>query len=158
MGAEGAILHTGDSGLTWTRQAEALPMKRLHAIQALSASQAWAVGVEGLMLRTGDGGLNWVNVRPSAPTHEIHFGLHFSDPSTGLVVGYLGRVFKTTDGGATWAAGLTQSEAGAELRSVAMVGQRGWVAGLSGEILRTVDGGDTWTVPSTPCATRCERS
>ena len=83
VGTQGAILRTADSGLTWSRQAEALPLKRLHAVQALSASQVWAVGVEGLVLRTGDGGTTWTNMRPTAPANEIHFGLHFSDPSTG---------------------------------------------------------------------------
>ena len=41
-------------------------------------------------------------------------------PPCSVVVGYLGRVFKTTDAGATWALALTQTVA--ELRGVTMVG------------------------------------
>ena len=41
-------------------------------------------------------------------------------PPCSVAVGYLGRVFKTTDAGATWALALTQTVA--ELRGVTMVG------------------------------------
>lgn len=68
VGHDGVILHSGDSGLTWTRQRNA-PLDPestdLHNgvplldVLALSETDVIAVGAYALMLRTSDGGASW---------------------------------------------------------------------------------------------------
>ncbi len=69
------------------------------------------------------------------------------DAQRAVVVGDSGRIYLTTDGGATWirqAAGTVT-----RLRSVFFANQAmGWVVGDFGTILRTVDGGHTWEAQS----------
>ncbi len=69
----------------------------------------------------------------------------FLNDSVGWAVGSDAKVFKTTDGGATW---INQStpEAGETFYGVSFVDSAtGWIAGTGGTILHTVDGGANWT-------------
>jgi len=76
------------------------------------------------------------------------FGTCFASTHEGWMVGELGRVFHTRDGGATW----ERQDAGTRrpLLAVACVDARTvWVAGKEGVVLGTGDGGATWTPAST---------
>lgn len=71
-------------------------------------------------------------------------GVFFADASTGWMVGEAGRIYATTDAGATWTA--QSSGTAVTLRRVQFVSAtRGWIVGDGGTILRTSDGGSTWT-------------
>jgi hypothetical protein len=67
----------------------------------------------------------------------------FSDSQTGTVVGELGTILHTTDGGATWVpqtSGVTDT-----LLAVTFTdANNGTAVGQLGVILRTSDGGNTW--------------
>jgi len=76
------------------------------------------------------------------------FGACFANAREGWMVGELGRVFHTRDGGATW----ERQDAGTRrpLLSVACVdAQTVWIAGKEGVVLGTTDGGATWTPAAT---------
>jgi photosystem II stability/assembly factor-like uncharacterized protein len=76
------------------------------------------------------------------------FGTCFADARQGWMVGELGRVFHTADGGATW----ERQDAGTRhpLLAVACVDPRtAWAAGKEGIVLGTTDGGVTWTPATT---------
>jgi photosystem II stability/assembly factor-like uncharacterized protein len=62
----------------------------------------------------------------------------------GWMVGELGRIIRTTDGGKTW----VRQDAGTKRPFLAMTcldAKRAWIAGKEGIIYGTTDGGDSWT-------------
>jgi photosystem II stability/assembly factor-like uncharacterized protein len=75
-------------------------------------------------------------------------GICFPTSSVGYACAQDGSMFKTTDGGATWArqaTGLTY-----ELYSVDFVDENvGWACGEMGTVLRTLDGGENWAIVDT---------
>ena len=61
----------------------------------------------------------------------------------GWMVGELGRIFRTTDGGVTW----QRQDAGTKRPFLAMScvdAQTAWIAGKEGVMYGTGDGGNTW--------------
>lgn len=73
------------------------------------------------------------------------YGVHFHDANIGWAVGSTGKIFRTSDGGATWVkqpiyAGMTI------LNGVSFVDpSTGWVVATGGAIFKSIDGGTTWT-------------
>jgi photosystem II stability/assembly factor-like uncharacterized protein len=65
-------------------------------------------------------------------------------------VGSLGRVYRTTDAGASWS--LTPIATSNWLEDVSFVDQVGYTVGRSGVISRSDDGGVSWSAPIQPCA------
>jgi len=88
-----------------------------------------------------DGGISWITTMTiSEPLNRIYF----IDVNTGIVVGALGIIRKTTNGGTTW---ITQtSPAGSNaLVGVKFINENtGFIAGGYRTILFTTDGGTTW--------------
>jgi photosystem II stability/assembly factor-like uncharacterized protein len=76
-------------------------------------------------------------------------GIYFLNATTGWAVGVAGKIFTTSDGGATWrpqSAATTRS-----LNDVCFVdANRGWAVGDSGTILTTSNGGRSWERQSSP--------
>ncbi|HYV57119.1 MAG TPA: YCF48-related protein [Candidatus Nitrosopolaris sp.] len=76
------------------------------------------------------------------------FGTCFATDRDGWMVGELGRIFHTSDGGATW----ERQDAGTKrpLLAVACVDARtAWIAGKEGSVFGTTDGGATWAAATT---------
>src|SRR5262249_50688856 len=76
------------------------------------------------------------------------FGTCFATDRDGWMVGELGRIFRTSDGGATW----ERQDAGTKrpFLAVACVDPRtAWIAGKEGSVYGTADGGATWTEAKT---------
>ena len=71
------------------------------------------------------------------------WGVYFTGPNTGYVVGSEGIILKTIDAGETWfplSSGTNNS-----LSSVDFVNENtGWIVGHYGTILKTTDAGETW--------------
>ena len=66
------------------------------------------------------------------------------DRQHAVAVGYYGSVYYTSDGGATWLQGRTDTLL--SLYKVSMAdAEHGWAVGQRGLIMRTEDGGATWT-------------
>jgi photosystem II stability/assembly factor-like uncharacterized protein len=88
---------------------------------------------------------------PSSPTQPYRFeDASFLDATTGWVVGGLGEVFETDDGGKTWRlrSRIQGSERPVYLRSVIFVTRtHGFVGTLDSSrvLLETTDGGASWT-------------
>jgi photosystem II stability/assembly factor-like uncharacterized protein len=67
----------------------------------------------------------------------------FVNASTGWAVGGGGKLFKTTDGGATWTPQNTGT--GEDLKDVSFISPSlGWAVGNTGTLIATSDGGLTW--------------
>jgi photosystem II stability/assembly factor-like uncharacterized protein len=76
------------------------------------------------------------------------FGTCFATENDGWMVGELGRIFHTADGGRTW----DRQDAGTKrpFLAVACVDARtAWIAGKEGIVYGTTDGGTTWTQAQT---------
>ena len=79
---------------------------RLRGVSVVSREVAWACGNEGTVLRTLDGGRTW-NLRP-VPNgfHHDFRDIEATDPNTAVLLavgeGEMSRVYRTTNGGATW--------------------------------------------------------
>jgi photosystem II stability/assembly factor-like uncharacterized protein len=71
------------------------------------------------------------------------FATCFPSDQQGWMVGELGRIFRTTDGGATW----ERQNASTKRPFLAMScvdAQTAWIAGKEGIVYATADGGTTW--------------
>ncbi len=100
------LLTAGSAGAQW----EILPSEStadLRGIHALGNGVAWASGTEGTVLRTTDDGAHWQRcARPPDAEHLDFRGIQAFDAQTAIVMssgkGDLSRLYKTTDGCATW--------------------------------------------------------
>ena len=122
-------------------------MNRTRACLLAAALLLVALPVYGQTM-SGD----WT-ILPNAPVQDRrHEDVVFVTPTTGWVINFSGEIYKTTDGGQTWALQIsakTRSGDAVQFRSVAFANeQRGWAGSLTdggGHILyETRDGGQTW--------------
>jgi photosystem II stability/assembly factor-like uncharacterized protein len=175
VGQEGLVLHTADGGKTWQPQESNATFKDtdgtskrayLFALDALDANTAFAVGDRSMLIRTSDGGKTWTSGKVPmeldtsggetlAAADPIFYGVKFTDPQHGWVVGEFGKIMYTADGGATWKEQEKTIMEGSGFFDLldlptlfgihATDGQRSIVSGLDAHIGRTNDGGARWT-------------
>lgn len=92
--------------LKWESQATGVTA-RLRGISAVSARVAWASGADGALLRTENGGQSWTKLAPPAGAEKLDFRDldAISDRvayALSIGSGETSRIYKTTDGGASW--------------------------------------------------------
>jgi photosystem II stability/assembly factor-like uncharacterized protein len=104
------------------------------------------------IVRTTDGGVNWTVQTPtSAVTFQFLLGVSCADASTCTAVGNNGTIVRSADGGATWAAQSSGTQAHlhgvscSDANTCTAVGNFRAVDGGAAMILRTTNGGTTWT-------------
>lgn len=128
VGAYHSIFKTTDGGTTWARQTNPLPSRApkkgdaedpsgqaLTAVSFTDPDHGVAVSAIGSILVTADGGASWTIRQPPAPasvdavfpenippTSWSFTGVSFTDADHGYVVGLLGLILSTADGGTTW--------------------------------------------------------
>lgn len=163
-GQDGVILHTEDGGGTWTRQTSGTRIY-LFALDFIDAQQGWAVGDRATYVHTIDGGRSWqlgkISTGDEGLTADeallsqdpVLYDVQFLDRRTGWVVGELGNIYHTTDGGRTWSS-QQESLLGHGIFDVLDIptffgvhfidANNGITAGLDGKIARTRDGGQNW--------------
>src|SRR3954452_4573623 len=100
-----AVALTGPAVYRWEPQASGVTA-RLRGVSAVSDRVAWASGASGTILRTVDGGRTW-QARGIPGTDSLDFrDVDAMDERTAYVLsigfGEASRIYKTTDGGATW--------------------------------------------------------
>ncbi|HYO50949.1 MAG TPA: YCF48-related protein [Chloroflexia bacterium] len=134
---DGSIIHTTDTGRTWTYQFSGLN-DALNDVFFLDSQHGWATG--NAMLYTTDGGQNWIEADSFPATN---YDIEFADLNNGLAVGIGGVVYRSTDGGRNWDPILTSTSN--NLSSVSYVNsQLAWAVGQDGVIIRTTNGGASW--------------
>ena len=166
-GYRGAILHTTDGGKNWEQQGMELYDQwalEFFAVQFLDRQNGWALAESRFPARTVflahtiDGGArwDWVDTGVEGPLgvgYEYVMGdLEFTDEQHGLVVGGLGLVIRTDDGGAHWSKQTVDCgypSCNYTLYAQDMIdGQRGGIAGQ--EYFSTSDGGSRWSMQDLP--------
>jgi len=142
-GTSETLLTTEDGGSTWTSVGTSSSLDHYDMVFT-SPDTGYIVGANGgsgYVKRTFNGGLTWASTTVSEPLYAVHF----TSNTKGWACGYLGAIYRTTNG-LTWP---QQAAAGPDvlsnLSSIYMVSDTvGWACGNSGNNRRTVDGGVTW--------------
>jgi len=150
VGEFGSIRHTTDAGQTWVKQSIAT-QKTFFGVTAVSKDKAWVVGIDGLVARTKDGGATWEFQQGQsevASFEQLGFMELLKNPglydikirgNKGYIVGDIGNVLVTEDGGETWAKSLLPAD-----------WRLSWIRGLSvlpsGEGMLVGASGLTFTV------------
>jgi photosystem II stability/assembly factor-like uncharacterized protein len=150
------LLRSDDGGQTVRRRDLPGPRTCNAPVAGLdfpTASLGYVVRANRAVLRTTDGGATFTSRAPlpagGGPPNDVEF----TSASVGVAVTGLppeGRIFRTTDGGASWA----QVFSGHSVNGVFFVSATTGYAVGSRLILRTDDGGATWTPKPTPESTR----
>jgi len=152
-GDRGALL-TFDGGESWRMPREGAGVgSRLFGLCFLDEREGWATGPSEV-LHTMDGGLTWTRLgeNSSAGGDVGGRGIRFVDPLNGWIAGQHARLWRTRDGGETWArvpVPLPGKPASPPpyLFGMTWLGiSQGWIVGESGTILRTTDGGNSWSL------------
>jgi photosystem II stability/assembly factor-like uncharacterized protein len=160
VGLEGIVLHTTDSGRSWSHKIlkswNGEPATGLRSISFIDSMRGWICGPSGSIFHTVNGGKNWLRQKtPFAEDLPITLNaVSFANESEGWVVGehcvnyveeeYQGVVLHTTDGGRHWdrqPINLAQCL----LDVQALPGGRAWAVGQQGAVIRTSDHGRHWT-------------
>jgi len=137
------IKKTTDGGSSW--QAVTLPTTApLNDVYFINKDTGWIVGYKGTVLRTFNAGLSFTNLSDSSLGTLIN--VRFFNSSLGIVAGSNG-IFKTINGGTTWAQILSVStNLGAffldSLTFYMITGSNS--TPFPGFIYRTINGGISW--------------
>ena len=154
-GAAGTVLHSVDSGATWTRLS-APSSHGLAAVVAVGAGEAWVAGAEGTLLHTADGGASWDSTgTPAQDMTCVSFlgrrgwasgGRSYGESRAGLL--------RTDDDGLHWEA-VELPIWGRVMALHFLTAEAGWAVAedwgpdadrRGGAILATRDGGRTWAL------------
>jgi photosystem II stability/assembly factor-like uncharacterized protein len=139
-GWDGYMIKTTDGGVTWDTLEVASDIWLINDIEFIDANQGVLFEDEHVYT-TQDGGYSW-----AAGTGITHVCLEvdYADPNTLFAVGYDNSIFKSVDGGDTWAT----VHAGAHQELLLGVNfldpNHGTAVGDYSMIMNTTDGGDTW--------------
>ncbi len=121
------------------------PDKPLLGVYFMSEHRGWAVGAYGLALATEDGGQSWQAVTARLPNPR---GKHLyqirADGSRLLVAGEQGALFRSEDGGHTFAE-LGTPYPGTFFGVLSLSEDTVLAYGLRGNVWRSSDGGTAWT-------------
>lgn len=140
VGANGCILKTDNSGVTWKSQVSPTSYD-LNDIAFLSNSIGFAVGNNGTLVKTDNGGATWYRV-PLTTTDDL-LSICVAGSSFVAISGRNGTIFTSKDG-ATFIKPVS-SKSSLDLKSIFFYDDTmGWVVGATGTLMRTQDGGATW--------------
>lgn len=159
---EGGIMGLStNSGSMWSLLGTNFNREDLRAIDFVDNQFGYALGGSGtvadslgVIMFTNDGGMTW-SQNSFNTKYRIYSGC-FVDTQTGYI-GTRGNtgIFKTTDGGATWAQQTLPitSTTAIWYSTQFWDAQTGYIASGSGDLLKTTDGGSTWTALPDPHGT-----
>ncbi len=144
----GLIYKTTDGGESWNSYTTNSNMD-IVSIQFINQDTGWCASSSyygsgrGKIYKTTNGGVSWVEIFDGSP---ILRSISFISEEIGWVVGYLGELLKTYDGGENW---MLQYPFGNPARPVKVLflnESTGFVVGANGvHIWKTTDGGNSWT-------------
>lgn len=138
VGNAGVILHTTDSGNTWTFQ-HGNSCADMLCIQFVGTSEGWIGGSSGTILHTTNAGKTW-QPQNSGITSDVH-SVSFINNSEGWMLSGSG-VLHTINGGNSWSL-LSSPVSGFCIKFTDPMS--GWVGSNFGKIYHTSDGGKKWS-------------
>ncbi len=150
-GYNGLIIKTTDGGENWIVQNDSLPNYIISDIHFYDENIGGAVGGSGLLLTTSDGGATWEQ-RDLGISYYISF-IRYVDQATAYVGTdiYSGAIYKTSDGGESWAIDPTFQPAQYRVGEFVSA-TTGFIYGFSPDnnganryLYKSTDNGLTWT-------------
>jgi photosystem II stability/assembly factor-like uncharacterized protein len=139
-----SIYRSTNSGDTWSQISSQI-FTGLDEMVLLPNGTVVGVSPAGDAWRSTDGGMNWTRTLVGAGALPASWNLAFYDNLTGMIVGQGGYLFKTIDGGLSWAM-LNSGIGGVEFYDLKMFDdQTGLAVGQNGYFLRTENGGTHWS-------------
>jgi photosystem II stability/assembly factor-like uncharacterized protein len=155
VSADGVILHTADSGVTW--EVQATGKGRLRSVDFLDPQRGFAGTVIGVLYGTTDGGVTWTDITKDLPHAPGGFcGMTHVGEQVHMVGRYYGGVtdyFFSPDGGKTWRWSDLGERAQALVDVSFVSNSVGFIGGMARTgppgagpalILKTTDGGKSW--------------
>jgi len=146
VGHAGVVLHTEDGGETWVRQLDG----KTAAQTALQAAQSFASNHPGSP--EGQRLLDAAKLLVDDGADKPFLAVYFENEQTGFVAGAYGILFRTQDGGRSWASWMDRIDNPKSLHINAMKasGDNIYLAGERGLFLRSSDNGNRFTRIETP--------
>lgn len=148
IGANQRILHSSDTGNTWTEVFSPIA-NNINDIFAISSQRILAATGAGVIYRSNDGGAKWDTVY-SLPGIQIKSIAHI-DGQRYMATGFNGTILRSEDQGETWAP-VSVPEAGLQYEQAYFHGDKGWLVTSSFKNLMwsTTNAGDSWTPITLP--------
>ncbi|MEI8133472.1 MAG: YCF48-related protein [bacterium] len=145
---QGNIIRSTDGGSSWLPVSFEIP-EQFTNIRKLNLGFITIAGKHGALYKSTDQGRNWQKIPLTSDTTVIGndiIGQVFFDNYTAELVGDLGGIFRTMDGGAMWTRQTLVPPLTAELRSIDGKGASTFSAvGDYGTVINTQNGGTSWT-------------
>lgn len=152
-----SFLKTTDGGNNWT------PFNGHGLFFFVNENYGWSYTASGpsgtnppyIIYSTTNGGLTWLEQFRDSTNGALN-AIYFVDQNNGWLVGYLGKVLKTSNGGATWNfvtnTGVNPNQRGTSV--FFLNPQYGWIPSKDDAgnpfVQHTTDGGLTWQTQPTP--------
>lgn len=146
-GHGGVIIATKDGGETWSVLAGKLDGPEiLFSVWFKDANRGMAVGPYGYAIETADGGKTWSRRElAQGEDGERHLNQIFAAPGgTLLIAAEAGTVFRSVDGGRSWAT-IKVPYKGSLWGGLALSDGTLLLYGMRGHVLRSTDKGASWT-------------
>ncbi|MBI5466757.1 MAG: hypothetical protein HY975_00895 [Candidatus Kerfeldbacteria bacterium] len=142
---QGRVAKTTDGASSWT-QISGLPAKDFFSIYTPDGNTAWAAGQDSTIVKIT--GTTAATVHGPALGESLN-AIFSHDNNIVLAGGVSGKLYRSTNSGGAWSAGVTLAGAGSDsIQSIASLnGQTVWAGATGGKLWRSTDGGITWSNP-----------
>ena len=148
LGANQRILHSVDTGKTWT-DALIVVGGNINDVLAISSQIILGASSSGIIYRSDDGGMTWDTVHNESGTQLK--SLARIDDQRYMATGFNGVILRSADQGLTWQP-VSVPEAGLQYEQAYFLDGTGWLVTSSFKktMWSTTDAGDTWTPITLP--------
>ncbi len=139
------ILRTTDGGLNWALVVSGQEQNKwVRDVYFIDEFTGYVCTDGGGVSKSTDGGLTWINITSSGSSRVL-YGIDFVNEEIGYSIGFLGDVFKTTNG-IDWE---EISSAPISVNYFDFIDENtGWAVGSNAKIAKTTDGGQNWVEQS----------
>lgn len=152
VGNSGNILKTTDGGSNWTLSTNGTTaIYKVHYVNDTLIFLGSASSTTGRLLRSTNAGSTWENITANITGLDGTVrGIHFFDADTGWISNSTGKIYKTTDGGATGAIIYNIGSTTATIYEVKFIdAEIGYALTTAGRVLKTTNGGANWELTQT---------